>query len=391
MFDNVPSRRGTNSYKWDNCPNADVLPLWVADMDFPVAPCIQQAIERRAQHPIYGYVRVPDSYYEATIQWFGRRHGWTTMQREWMIPTIGVVPAVSAVIQALTEPGDKVLCLTPVYNCFYSSIRNSGCVLQESRLVPTTVQRPEGPIQTWHVDMEDLERKAADARVKVFLLCNPHNPCGRIWTPGELRQMWDICHRHGITVLSDEIHNELCMPGYRYTPFASVCPEMELGSVTCLSPSKSFNIAGLQNSVIVAADPVLRQRIDRQININEVCDVNPFGVEALQAAYSPQGEEWLRELNAYLYDNYRLLLDTVHQHLPQLVVTELQGTYLAWVDCSALGKPSEQLEEELLQHGVWLNAGTMYDPAGSMYMRINLACPRATLAEAMERIRKAWS
>ena len=375
-FDELINRRGTNSLKWDSAADPDVLPLWVADMDFRTAQPVIDALKRRVEHGIFGYTHVPDAFYESIIRWFARRHGWT-MRREWMLYTSGVVPALSAVIKALTAPGDKVLVQTPVYNCFFSSIRNNGCTVEESPLIYEN--------QTYRMDFDDLERRAADPRVKVMLLCNPHNPAGRVWTRDELARLGDICLRHGVTVVADEIHCELVMPGHAYTPYASVSEAMRHGSVTCLSPTKSFNMAGLQIAAIVSDDADVRHRIDRAININEVCDVNPFGIEATIAAYD-EGEPWLLQLLDYLKGNYDFMCDYCREHLPEFPLTELEGTYLVWMDCHVLGLPSEELEERLVDKSrLWLNAGTMYGAAGEGFMRWNIACPRARLAEALER------
>ena len=372
-------RRGTNSVKWDEAESDDVLPMWVADMDFRTAPVVREAVERRARHGIFGYVHVPDSYYDAVIRWFGRRHGWR-MERDWIIYTSGVVPAISAVIKAVTTPGDKVLVQTPVYNCFFSSIRNNGCVMAENRLIYAD--------DTYTIDFDDFERKAADPAVKAFLLCNPHNPAGRVWTAGELRRMGDICLRHGVFVIADEIHCELVMPGYRYTPFASLSDDFLKHSATCTSPSKAFNIAGLQIANITVADPGMRQRVDRAININEVCDVNPFGVEALIAAYSDEGEAWLKELITYLHANYIYLKDFFKANMPQLNVVKLEGTYLVWVDCSALGKTSEEITAVLLEkQKLWLNGGGMYGETERPFVRINIACPRKRLEEGLNKMK----
>lgn len=375
-FDELINRRGTNSLKWDSAADPDVLPLWVADMDFRTAQPVIDALRRRVEHGIFGYTHVPDAFYESIIRWFARRHGWT-MRREWMLYTSGVVPALSAVIKALTAPGDKVLVQTPVYNCFFSSIRNNGCTVEESPLIYEN--------QTYRMDFDDLERRAADPRVKVMLLCNPHNPAGRVWTRDELARLSDICLRHGVTVVADEIHCELVMPGHAYTPYASVSEAMRHGSVTCLSPTKSFNMAGLQIAAIVSDDADVRRRIDRAININEVCDVNPFGIEATIAAYD-EGEPWLLQLLDYLKGNYDFMCDYCREHLPEFPLTELEGTYLVWMDCHVLGQPSEELEERLVDESrLWLNAGTMYGAAGEGFMRWNIACPRARLAEALKR------
>lgn len=379
-FDTIVPRRGTNSYKWDSMPatDAEVLPLWVADMDFRTAPAITEALARRVQHGIFGYVRVPDEYYTAVTRWFGRRHKWE-IRKEWIIYTSGVVPAVSAVIKALTRPGDGVAVQTPVYNCFFSSIRNNGC-----RIVSNPLIYEDG---TYHIDFEDLERKTADESVKLMLLCNPHNPAGRVWTREELSRIGNICRRNHVMVVSDEIHCELVFPGHVYTPFASVGEEDLWNSVTCVSPSKSFNIAGLQIANIIARDETVRQRIDRAININEVCDVNPFGVEAAIAAYN-EGEEWLLELLDYLKANYDCLCGFFHTHLPRIPVTRLEGTYLVWTDCRTLNRPSDALQSRLLEEtGLWLHSGTMYGAEGEGFLRWNIACPRAVLQDALARFK----
>lgn len=376
-FDERVDRRGSNSCKWDDAAEG-VLPLWVADMDFRAAPAILKSLQDRVEHGIFGYVSVPDSYYQSVISWFQRRHNWT-MQREWIIYTSGVVPAISAIIKAMTQPGDGVLVQMPVYNCFFSSIRNNGCRIVSSDLVYED--------NTYHIDFEDFEAKVQDC--KVFLLCNPHNPAGRVWTRQELQRMADICLKNDVFVISDEIHCELMMPGYTYTPWGTLGEKYLLNSAICTSPTKNFNIAGLQIANITVADADIRSRIDKAININEVCDVNPFGVVALQAAYN-ESEEWLEELLVYLHGNYQYLCSWMSQYAPHLPVVKLEGTYLAWIDCHALGKPSQQLEDELMQHGLWLNAGVHYGQAGDHFLRINLACPRGILTEALSRLAKAF-
>lgn len=375
-FDKVTPRCGTNSYKWDSTDDKEVLPMWVADMDFPTAPCIINALKKRVEHGIFGYTRVPEEYYDAVISWFSRRHHWKP-RREWFIYTSGVVPALSAVIKALTNVGDKVLTLTPVYNCFFSSIRNNGCELDSCAL------RYED--NTFSIDYEDLERRAADPKTTLMLLCNPHNPSGRVWTREELRRIGDICIKNNVVVVADEIHCELVHPGFTYTPFASVSEEFQKHSVTCVAPSKAFNIAGLQIANVIVENDKWRQRIDKAININEVCDVNPFGVIATIAAYN-EGEEWLNQLLQYIHGNYLFFKDYCEEHLPQLPVAPLEGTYLAWMDCRSLGIPSEELEEELMKEAkLWLNAGSMYGKEGEGFMRWNLACPQQLVKEGLER------
>ena len=377
-FDTVINRRGTNSYKWDIVKEEDVIPLWVADMDFKAAPAILEALKKRVEHGVFGYTLVPDSYYEAIINWFARRHNWQ-IDRSWIIYTTGVVPAVSCAIKALTLPGEKVLIQTPDYNCFFSSIKNNGCEVAENELV----RRGD----SYEVDFEDFERQCADEKTTVFLLCNPHNPAGRAWTKEELKRMNDICLAHGVRVISDEIHCELVMPGHRFTPFAAISDACRDNSVVLNSPTKAFNIAGLQIANIICADPAMRRRIDRAVNINEVCDVNPFGVAALQAAYN-ESEEWLDSLNHYIWGNYLALKEFIAKELPRLEVTRLEGTYLAWVDIKATGLTSDEAYGKLMKEGrVYVNSGTMYGRrAGEGYLRINLACPRATLLEGMKRM-----
>ncbi|MBP3774453.1 MAG: pyridoxal phosphate-dependent aminotransferase [Bacteroidaceae bacterium] len=379
-FDKVTDRRGGDSYKWEVASEAHALPMWVADMDFPTAPCIRRALEKRVEHGIFGYVSVPNAFYEATINWFARRHG-LHMERQWMLYTSGVVPALSAIIKALTRTGDKVLALTPAYNCFFSSIRNNGCTLESSPLVRHG--------DSFFIDFDDFERRAALPEVKIFLLCNPHNPVGRVWTADELRRLGDICLRNGVFVISDEIHCELTMPGYTYTPYASLGPAYLLHSATCTSPSKAFNTAGLQIANILIADGMVRQAVDKAININEVCDVNPFGVAALVAAYN-EGEPWLNALRNYLFANYTYLSDFFSQQLPQFPVTKLEATYLVWVDVSALGQDSPTVCRELRQkEQLWLNDGRMYG-TDAPYVRINIACPRSVLADGLNRLARAW-
>ena len=382
-FDEIVERRGTNSYKWDLPKREDIIPMWVADMDFKTAPCIIEALKKRVEHGVFGYNFVPDSYYDAVINWFDRRHQWH-IRREDILYTSGVVPAISCSLKAMTMPGDKVLIQTPVYNCFFSSIKNNGCEVLENPL------RRQG--DSYVIDFEDFERKCADEKTTVFLLCNPHNPSGCVWTKEELERMNDICLKHGVKVIADEIHCELTMPGYTYQPFAAVSDTCRDNSVVLNSPSKAFNIAGLQIANIVCHQPERRQRINRALNINEVCDVNAFGIIALQEAYN-NGGEWLDELKQYLYENYVALKEFFAEYLPKLEVCRLEGTYLAWVDLSRIELTADEAAHDLLEHAkVLVNSGTMYgQKEGFCYLRINLACPRATLMEGLKRIGRELS
>ena len=381
-FDELVERRGTGCVKWDEAPSKDVIPLWVADMDFRAAPAILEAVKKRAEHGVFGYTVVEEDYYLAIISWFQRRHNWR-IRREEILYTTGVVPAMSVAIKALTMPGEKVLILSPDYNCFFSSVRNNGCEVLETALRRT---EKEGQI-TFEVDWEDFEQKCADEKTTVFLLCNPHNPCGRVWTADELQQMNDICLKHQVKVVSDEIHCELVMPGYRFQPFAAVSEACRQNSVILNSPSKSFNIAGLQAANIICAQPEWRRRLDRAININEVCDLNPFGPVALVAAYN-ESEDWIDALCQYLWGNYETLCTFAAEHLPQWKVCRLEGTYLPWVDITATGTSSQAYADRLLNEAkVWVNPGTMYGAqSGEGYIRLNIACPRSRLLEALKRI-----
>ena len=373
-FDEIIERRGTNCVKWDESEEG-VIPLWVADMDFAVAPAIQGAVRQRAEHPIYAYTLVGDDYYDAIISWFQRRHGWT-IAREHILYTTGVVPAISCTLQALAMAGEKVVILSPDYNCFFSSIRNSGCEVSECVLQFSRSNN------RFEIDWDDLEERCADEKATIFLLCNPHNPTGRVWHRDELQLMSDICRRHHVTIVSDEIHCELIMPGNAFVPMATVDDD----AIILNSSSKSFNTAGLQIANIICTDNEKRRRIERAININEVCDVNPFAPLALIAAYN-DSEAWVDELNQYLWGNYTALCDFVTQHIPSWTVMPLEGTYLVWVkikDCNDIATYSKDILEKAK---VWVNPGTMYGPqSGEGYLRINIACPRSLLLEALSHI-----
>ena len=380
-FDEIVQRRGSNSYKWDSAKDADVLRMWIADMDFRTAPPVIEALSKRVQHGVFGYTKVPEAYFDAVTGWFERRHNFS-FQKEWILFTTGVVPALSAVIKALTSPGDKVIVQQPVYNCFFSSIRNDMCEMVSNDLIYNN--------KTYSIDFADLEKKASDPQAKLLLLCNPHNPAGRVWTREELTKIGDICQRNDVIVVSDEIHCDLTYPGNTFIPFASISENDLYNSVTCSAPSKTFNIAGLHVANIIAADEEMRKKIDKALNINEVCEINAFAVEALIAAYN-EGEEWFDELRLYLYDNYNYLKDFFTQYLPKLTILPLEATYLVWVDCSALGLSSAKIAEILLENEkLWVNEGTIYGTAGEGFIRLNIACPRELLVQGLNKIRNAF-
>ena len=387
-FNKPVERRSTDCVKWDEA-EADVLPLWVADMDFETAPCVQEAILQRARHGVYGYALVPDGFYDAIIWWQRERHGWK-VQREWILYISGVVPAVSAIIKGLCNPGDGVLTFTPAYNCFFSSIRNNGCRLVD---FPLTWSPAE---ERYSIDFHALERALDHERPRLFLLCNPHNPSGRVWTHDELSRIATLCAARGITVLSDEIHCEFVHPGLgrRFLPFAPIADAVGCPWVIANAPNKAFNIAGLQTAYIITPDVDVRARIDRAINDNEVCDINCFSFVALQAAYTPEGADWLDQLNAYIYEGYQQFRKSMKSAFPTLPIAHLEGTYLAWIDVRSLvAQPpfngsSERLAKRILQQQrVWINGGEMYGQAG--FLRINLATQHMRLQTATSRLIEA--
>lgn len=374
-FDNPPSRVGSGSYKWDEYPGE--LPLWVADMDFKTAPCVIEALRRRVDHGIFGYTYVRDQYYDSLIGWFREEHGYEFSRQE-VIYTSGVVPAISAIIKALVPPGEGVIVMTPAFNCFFSSIRNNGCHIVECPLVMT----PSGEsCFSYRIDFNLLEELASAPSNRMLILCNPHNPGGRVWDIEELTRVRDICRRHGVQVLSDEIHCELTMPGYSYNPYGIVDSE----AIVCLSPSKAFNTAGLQIANIICLSEEKRRLIDKAININEVCDVNPFGVEALIASYTDEGRQWLEEIKSYLAANWEMTRELFNSRLPQCPVSRLEATYLPWIDITPLALTGRRLagiiEEEC---HIKISDGGMY--GDDRFIRLNIACPRALLRDAIQRI-----
>ena len=377
-FDEPVARRGTRSLTWDVDRDGDVIELWVADMDFRTAPVVRQALEARVREGVFGYGIPMADFFSAIVRWHSRRHA-ALYRRNDIIPATGVVPAISAVLQATCLPGDEVIIQTPAYNCFFSSIRNSG-----ARLSANALRLENG---RWTIDFADLERRAASTKARALLFCNPQNPTGRVWTHEELLRVEAICRKHRLILISDEIHGEFTAPGHRFMPFASASSWASENCVTLSAASKAFNLAGLQCAYIIASDPVLRNRIDRQVNINEACDANPLGMEALVAAYSEEGEAWLDALNAYLEQNREALRRFVREALPECRLPEMDGTYLAWLDCSAFGLASTEIERQLLaRQKVRVAAGAAYGETSPGWIRINLATQRRRLEEGLRRI-----
>lgn len=380
-FDREIDRKKTNSLKYDFAVergrDADVLPLWVADMDFQAPKPVLDALQNAVSHGIFGYSEVKGEYFDVLYRWFDSRFDWQP-KSEWLVKTPGVVFALAMAVRALTKEGDSVLIQPPVYYPFFEVIRDNNRKIVESPLLLADGH--------YEIDFDDLEEKIASQNVKLFLLCSPHNPVGRVWTKEELQKLGELCDRYHVFVVADEIHCELVYEGHDYTPFASLSKRFRQNSVTCVSPSKAFNLAGLQIANIIAADEGVRRRIDRAININEVCDVNPFGVIATIAAYN-EGGAWLDALRKYLWENYEYLYRFFEQRLPQYPVLPLEGTYLVWIDCRASSIGSDattlRLQEE---QKLMVNSGTLYGPGGEGFIRLNIACPRTLLADGLERI-----
>ena len=379
-FDTIIPRRGTNSYKWDTPEEENVLPMWVADMDFRTAPTIVEALQKRIAHGIFGYTKVPKAYYDAVVRWFDDRHRWQIDPR-WIIYTNGVVPALSAIIKALAAPSDKIIVQTPAYNCFYSSIRNNGCELSANYLVYRDGR--------YTIDFDDLETKAADPKAKILLLCNPHNPVGRVWTPEELWRIGDICLHNGVFVVADEIHCDFAFPEHPHTIFAKACPRLEEKMILCTAPSKTFNLAGLQVSNIWVPGKEIRDRFKAEINAAGYSQLNALGLIACQAAYE-NGGEWLEQCRAYLRENLKVLRSFLKERLPKIRLIEPEGTYFAWLDCSGLGLSDTALENLIAhQAKLWLDGGSVFDKKSGQFERIVLACTKKTLLQALTQLEAA--
>ena len=383
-FDTVIDRRNTDSLKYDFAVErgrpADVLPLWVADMDFRAPQCVLDALQASVSHGIFGYTDTKADYDEAVTGWFGRRFGWKP-EAEWLVKTPGVVFALAMAIRALTEPGDGVLVQPPVYYPFYEVVRGNGRRLVENELVYRDGR--------YSIDFADFEQKIAEQKVKLFLLCSPHNPVGRVWTPEELQRMGAVCEKYGVIVASDEIHCDFAFAEHPHTPFPAACPALAERTIVCTAPSKTFNLAGLQASNIFIPSRELRKRFKQEIERTGYSQLNALGLVACKAAYSG-GEAWLDACRAYLRDNLRFLRASLEANLPQIRLVEPEGTYFAWLDCSGLGLTRRALNDLMInQAKLWLDAGHIFGESAGQFQRVVLACPRATLEQALEQLRAA--
>ena len=368
-FESVTDRKGTNSLKWDLFGNE--LPMWVADMDFRVAPAIEKAVLNRARHPVYGYTIVPDELFESYIGWWDRRYGFK-MSREDMAYSTGVMPSISSMIRCLTDAGDEILIQSPVYHVFYYVIEDNGRKVLENELVYEDGR--------YRIDFDDLDEKLS--RVNMMILCNPHNPIGKIWSAEELERISELCKKHDVILVSDEIHCDLTDPGVKYNPCRS-----DGHVITCLSPSKSFNIAGFQSSVIHTVNEDLLERIKNQMHVDNSDSCNVFAPSAVTAAYD-ESEDWLEELRSVLYENKQTVRDYLENELPIIKLVECDATYLLWLDCSALNVPSKVLSGFLrTNQGLFLSAGIDFGKNGDNFLRMNIACPPALLREGLGRLK----
>lgn len=378
-FDKIVERRNTSCVKWD-AGDKDVLPMWVADMDFEVLPEILEAVKKRAEHGVYGYTLFSDEYYNAVISWVKEKHNWD-IKKEWIIYSPGVVTGLNLIVKALNQVGDKVVIQTPVYYPFYRAIENNGF-----RVLKNPLKFEDGK---YKMDFEDLEKKLKDKRVKTLILCSPHNPVGRVWTKDELKRLGDLCLQNGVTIISDEIHSDIIYKENEHTTFASISKEFENNSIVCMSASKTFNLAGLRTSSLIIPNEVLRRKVINVIDSVGNAEPNAFSECATVAAYN-YGKQWLSEMIDYLKGNLNFMKEYINENMPYIKVIEPEGTYLAWLDFRALEMEPNELHEFILKKAkVWFDEGYIFGYEGNGFERINLACPRIILKEALERINKA--
>ncbi len=377
-FDKVIDRRNTFSLKWDVKENE--LPMWVADMDFETAPCIKDALIKRAEHGVFGYSIIPDQFFESIINWWSRRHH-VIFLKEWMVYSSGVVASISSMVRRLTKEGDNVLIQAPVYNIFYNSIVNNKCHVLSNDLVYEN--------GVYHIDFVDLENKLNDPRTTLMILCNPHNPIGKIWSKEELAKIGHLCHKYNVRVISDEIHCDITTPGKEYVPFFSVDEICREVGITCIAASKSFNLAGLQSACVIVPNEKTRALVVRGLNTDEVAEPNAFSMIANITAFN-EGEDWLNDLNQYLYENKRRVLQFIDQELPLLRIVPSDATYLLWIDIKAYSSDSVALSEMIrLKTGLYVSEGAEYGECGRHFIRMNIATTRANVLDGLARLKKA--
>ncbi|MBR5057999.1 MAG: pyridoxal phosphate-dependent aminotransferase [Clostridiales bacterium] len=382
-FDRIIDRTGTGSWKWKN--GNDMLPMWVADMDFETCPKVKEAIQKRAAHGIYGYSTLGDTWHNAYMYWWKERHDFE-IKKEWLVFVTGVIPAISSAVRKLTTPGENVVIQTPVYPVFFNSILNNGRNVLENRLLY------DRGTSSFRIDWEDLEEKLADPQTSMMILCNPQNPSGNIWDKETLQRIGELCYENHVTVISDEIHCDLVAPGCGYIPFASVSDINKQISVTCVAPTKTFNIAGIQTAAVIVPDKNLRHKMWRRINTDEVGEGNCFAVTAVESAFTKEGGEWLDALREYVFENRKVAEEIIRKNIPSLRVIPSSATYLMWVDCSAVTEDADQFVDFLEKEAkLMLNSGVEFGGSGKKFVRINLACPRAMLEDGLLRLQKGVS
>ena len=379
-FDKIIDRTNNFSAKWSemnkNFGTNNLLPMWVADMDFLTAPCVMEALKDRLEQGIFGYTTRPSSYNESIVNWLDNRFSWKINQ-EWLMFSPAVITSISLLIQNLTQKNDKIMIQEPVYSPFHSIVESN----ERSLVISPLVKLDDG---SYVMDYEDIEAKIKD--VKVFILCNPHNPVGRVWTREELTRLGEICLKHNVLVISDEIHSDIILKNHKHTPFASISKEFRENTITCMAPTKTFNLAGLQSSFLVISNPYYYEVMDKAFSILDIKRNNAFSLVATEAAYN-YGEDWLYELIKYIEDNVDFAIDYIKNHIPQLKVKKPEGTYLLWVDFSNLNVDKKDLKNALINKGrIALSDGSSFGIGGDGYYRINLACPRSMVLEGLKRI-----
>ena len=379
-FDELTDRQNTHSLKWDVKENE--LPMWVADMDFKTAPQITEAIIKRAEHGVFGYNIVPDEWYGAYINWWRTRHDFK-IEKEWLIFCTGVVPAISSIVRKLTTPAENVLILTPVYNIFFNSVINNG------RNVLECPMKYDG--ENYSIDFEDLESKLSNPQTTMMIFCNPHNPVGKIWDRETLTKIGSLCRKNNVIVVSDEIHCDLTETRKGYIPFASASEECKNNSITCVAPTKSFNLAGLQTAAVIIPDEYLRNKVNRGLNTDEAAEPNSFAVWAAVAAYD-RGAEWLDELRKYIDENRQIVSEFIQNKIPKIKLVKSEATYLLWLDCGEIGLKSDVIARFIREKtGLYVSDGVQYGKGGERFLRLNIACPKERLLDGLERLKTGIS